>query len=151
MTFLLGRQSRNELVGVHQDLVRVVERAIELTPQDFVVFDGLRTLDEQKAYVAAGASKTLNSRHLPGQDGKGHAVDLVPIINNKARWEWGAIIPIAEAMRTASRELGVPLNWGGIKGTRGFGRLDTAGGSLAKLRNGWDGVHFELPRIAGYL
>lgn len=114
MSFRLGLASRRELKGVHPQLVRVVERAIELTTQDFTVHDGVRTLEEQKALVARGASKTMNSRHLIRSDGFGHAVDLVPWINGKPRWEWEPIFDIAFAMQTAARELGVNLRWGGV-------------------------------------
>lgn len=69
--------------------------------------------EEQKALVASGASQTLNSMHRPQADGFGHAVDLVPYINGKLRWEWPAIYPIAAAVWQASRELGVPIRWGG--------------------------------------
>lgn len=56
MPYVLGAMSRAELKGVHPDLVRVVERAIQITTQDFSVHDGLRTAEEQKALVASGAS-----------------------------------------------------------------------------------------------
>ena len=71
MGFVLGRGSRKKLTGVHPDLVRVVERAIEITDTDFAVIEGLRSPERQRELVAAGASKTLRSRHLTG-----HAVDL---------------------------------------------------------------------------
>lgn len=108
MAFKLGKKSEAELVGVHPDLVRVVRRALELTPQDFSVTDGLRTLAEQRHYVAIGASQTMDSRHLTG-----HAVDLVPYVLGRPRWEWTLIYPIALAMRVAAREQDVPLRWGG--------------------------------------
>ena len=111
--FVLGRRSRKELEGVHPDVVKVVERAIELTEQDFSVHDGLRTIEEQRRYVRRGVSRTMNSKHLPQEDGYSHAVDLVPWINGKMRWEWPAIYPIAEAVRSAAEELDVTLRWGG--------------------------------------
>ena len=114
MTFELGDKSRKELEGVHPKLVAVVERAIKYTTADFGVHDGLRTLEEQKKLVAAGASKTLNSRHRIQADGFGHAVDLVPFINGKLRWEWGPIWHIALAVDTAATELNVPLVWGAV-------------------------------------
>lgn len=107
-TYHLGAKSQAELKGVHPDLVKVVERAIQLTSQDFSVIDGLRTDEEQKRYVASGASKTLRSRHLTG-----HAVDLAAYINGQARWEVVPLCDIAEAMRIAARELHVPIRWGG--------------------------------------
>jgi peptidoglycan LD-endopeptidase CwlK len=57
---------------VHPDPVRLVERAIQITTQDFRGQEGLRTRERQAALVARGASRTMNSRHLTG-----HAVDLV--------------------------------------------------------------------------
>ena len=122
MTYRLGTHSRRELGSVHPDLIRVVERAIELTAQDFTVHDGFRTMGEQREYVRRGVSRTLNSRHLLQADGYGHAVDLVPYINGKLRWEWGPIYRIVEAVRRASDELDVRIRWGGcwhtLTGTR---------------------------------
>jgi len=158
MPYVLGAKSRAELRGVHPDLVRVVERAIQITTQDFSVHDGLRTAEEQKALVAAGASQTMNSMHRPQADGFGHAVDLVPFVNGKMRWEWPGIYPIAAAVWQASRELGVSIRWGGawsnmadIKtGTPGAMKaaVDAYGAARRKLGKAafTDGPHFELAR-----
>ncbi|WP_418320001.1 M15 family metallopeptidase [Piscinibacter sakaiensis] len=148
--FKLGTRSLSELKGVHPDLVAVVKRAIVLTVQDFSVHDGIRTLAEQQRLVACGASQTLDSRHITG-----HAVDLVPYINGKLRWEWPPIYRIADAVRMAARENGTPLRWGGAWDVdftdstsspedlvSGYvGRRRKAG-----LRAFIDGPHFELPR-----
>ncbi len=114
MTFALGRGSEAELVGVHPQLAAVVRLAIKKTKQDFSVHDGLRTAVEQKKLVASGASKTMNSLHIKQADGFGHAVDLVPYINGKLRWEWKPIFVIAAAVQAAAKELGVKLIWGGV-------------------------------------
>jgi peptidoglycan L-alanyl-D-glutamate endopeptidase CwlK len=113
MTFTLGNKSRLELQGVHPSLVAVVERAIQLTDQDFSVHDGLRTEAEQREYVKRGVSKTMNSMHRKQPDGFGHAVDLVPWVNGKLRWEWKPIYVIASAVHKAATELDVLLIWGG--------------------------------------
>lgn len=106
--FRLGTRSKQRLKGVHPDLVAVVERAIELTPIDFTVGEGLRTMARQKRLFAAGKSKTLNSRHLTG-----HAVDIFPLVNGKPSWDWKYYYPMADAMKKAAKELGVDLEWGG--------------------------------------
>jgi len=102
----LNERSRNNLVGVHPDLVRVVELAAEKSAVPFVVTEGLRNLDRQKQLVRAGKSWTLNSRHLTG-----HAVDMVDAD------DFGYDIPdltkIKDAMFEAAAELDVPLEWGG--------------------------------------
>lgn len=113
MSYKLGRHSLRELEGVHPDIVRVVKRAIEITEQDFTVHDGIRTEDEQREYVRRKVSRTMKSKHLPQPDGYGHAVDLVPYINGKLRWELEACYTIALAVRQAAEELGVKIRWGG--------------------------------------
>lgn len=148
--FKLSKSSLKELDGAHASLVAVVERAIGLTAQDFTVHDGIRTLEEQKKLVAAGASQTLESRHLTG-----HAVDLVPYINGKLRWEWDPIYVIADAVRSAARELGTTIRWGGAWDIDFTASTDSpedlvadyvARRRTAGLRAFIDGPHFELPK-----
>lgn len=130
MAFALSQRSLSRLDGVHPDLVRVVKRAIELTAVDFAVTDGVRSLDKQKEYLAAGASTTLRSRHLPASNkcGMSCAVDLAAWVSGEPNWAWPLYHKINEAMQTAANELGVPIEWGG--NWRG------------KFK---DGPHFQLP------
>ena len=125
----LTTTDRAKLQGVSPRLVQVVQRAAAITTQSFVVFEGLRTLATQREYVRRGVSRTMNSKHLVQPDDLGHAVDLVPWIEGRPRWEWGAIYPIALAMAEAAQELGCSdLVWGGV----------------------WDKFIIELPRtVAG--
>lgn len=101
----LGKRSREKLEGVHPDLVKVVERAIEITEQDFTVLEGLRDIERQRELVNTGKSTTMNSRHLTG-----HAVDIAPW---PISWDWNYFYPIADAMKQAAEELEVDLEWGG--------------------------------------
>ena len=103
--YQLGVKSRSRLQGVHTHLVAVVERAIEISEQDFSVGEGLRTESRQRELYESGKSTTMNSRHLTG-----HAVDLFPY---PISWDWEYFYPIADAMKEAARELGVDLEWGG--------------------------------------
>ena len=107
MTFKLSKRSHDRLFGVNPKLVAVVNRAIELTTVDFGVTEGLRTVETQEAYVKAGKSQTMNSKHIGG-----NAVDLVAYINNGVSWELNLYDNIAEAMRTAAIENDLPLRWG---------------------------------------
>lgn len=122
MPYSLSSVSRKNLTGVHPDLVKVVERAIELTAVDFRVIEGLRTLARQKQLVAKGASQTLRSRHLTG-----HAVDLAAIVGGTVRWDWPLYDRIAVAMKQAAEDVGVPIEWGG---------------DWARFK---DGPHYQLP------
>ena len=71
-----SKRSLDNMKGLHPDLVLVLNRALLTSPHDFVVTEGLRTLDRQKELVRIGASKTLKSRHLKQADGYGHAFDF---------------------------------------------------------------------------
>jgi len=105
MPYKLSLRSKQKLSGVHPDLVAVVQRAIEITEQDFSVLEGLRSIERQKELYKSGKSKTMNSRHLTG-----HAVDLAPY---PLSWDWEYFYPIADAMNEAAKELGVDVEWGG--------------------------------------
>lgn len=122
MTFRLSKRSLANLEGIHPDLAAVVRRAIEITPVDFAVTEGLRTVARQKALFAAGATRTMNSRHLTG-----HAVDLAAYVGG-IRWDWPLYDALAVAMKKAAGDLGVPIVWGG---------------DWASFK---DGPHFELDR-----
>lgn len=121
MTFVLSEKSKLRLVGVHPKLVAVVNRAIQITPIDFAVLEGVRTIERQRELLKAGASQTMRSRHLSG-----HAVDLGAIVGGQVRWDWPLYHQIADAMKEAARQLGVPIEWGGDW----------------KMR---DGPHWQLP------
>ena len=107
MGFILSQRSLKNLKGVHQDLVKVVEKALEITTVDFVVTEGLRSADRQEQLVKSGASKTKNSRHLTG-----HAVDVVAWVNGNVSWNWKYYDDIASAFKEAAKELEVDIEWG---------------------------------------
>jgi len=106
--FKLGATSLARLKGVHPDLVKVVKRAIELTPIDFTVLEGLRSKERQQQLVAKGASKTMNSYHITG-----HAVDIAPLVDGKVTWDWKYYNLLAPIVKQAAKELGVNITWGG--------------------------------------
>lgn len=106
--YKLGARSKQRLKGVHDDLVKVVERAIEITTVDFTVLEGLRDPERQKTLMESGASQTLNSRHITG-----HAVDLGAWVDNQVDWSWPLYYKIAAAMKEAAKQVDVPIEWGG--------------------------------------
>lgn len=122
MAFAFGARSLARLEGVHPDLVRVMKRAIACSTIDFSVIEGVRTLAKQKQYMAAGATRTMNSRHLTG-----HAVDVAPYVGGQIRWDWPLYHQLAPVIKKAALELEVPITWGG------------------DWRSFKDGPHWELP------
>ena len=76
MAFYLGKTSLKRSKGVHPRMLAIVKLALSYGLIDFMVLKdgGVRTLEEQKVFVASGASQTLKSEHLIHPDtGYGHA------------------------------------------------------------------------------
>ncbi len=119
----LSERSHQRLQGVHPDLQRIVLLAATLTDTDFIITEGLRTVERQRQLVAKGASQTMNSRHITG-----HAVDLAATVDGEVRWDWPLYHRLATAMKEAARQLGIRMVWGG------------------DWRSFKDGPHFELDR-----
>ena len=150
MPFHLSQKSINRLVGVHPDLVKVVKRAIEITEEDFIVGEGVRSLSTQKKYVRDGKSKTLDSRHLVAPNGYSHAVDLWLWKKGGVSWDtsdarsfytvshdddYVNYQEIGTSMLLASEELDIPIRWG----------ADWDGDGQHTDHSFIDWVHFELP------
>lgn len=114
MVYILGVKSISNLAHVHPNLMSLVNVAIDITKQDFGVLCGVRSLEDQRKEVAAGNSKTMQSKHLLQIDGFGHAVDLVPYINGSFQWDWEGCYKIAVAMQAAAKTHNVPIIWGGV-------------------------------------
>lgn len=119
---ILGKSSIERLKGVHPDLVVVIKKAAQTTNLNFIVTEGLRTVERQKQLVSAGASRTMKSRHLTG-----HAVDLAVIINGEVRWDWPLYPQLAKIIKQAASDVKIPIEWGG------------------DWKSFRDGPHFQLP------
>ena len=123
MTRRYSNRSLKNLKGIHPDLRRVIDRALQESPLDFIVIEGLRSEERQRELVASGASQTMNSRHLTG-----HAVDLLPIGPNGAEFAWPLYNKLGPSVERAAEAEGVAITWGG------------------RWKRFKDGPHFELDR-----
>ena len=122
--FFLSSRSRSNLLDVNPFLVRIVEKAIQITEVDFAVIEGRRSPGRQLELFKAGKSQTLKSKHLTGD-----AVDLAAWVDGEVTWEWAYYVKIAQAMKEAARRLGYDnLVWGG------------------DWKTFKDGVHFQIGR-----
>jgi peptidoglycan L-alanyl-D-glutamate endopeptidase CwlK len=113
-----SQRSLDNLKGVDNRLVQVMQKAIECV--DFTVLGGLRSVEQQRQNVANGLSKTMNSRHLPDEQGVGHAVDAAPY---PERWDdtrsakltqyEADMVHFAGMVRGIAFMMGIPLRYGG--------------------------------------
>ena len=149
MSYKLGKRSLEKLEGVDERMAAVVRYAISVSKQDFSVICGLRTIEEQKALVAKGASQTMKSKHLDGL-----AVDLMAYINGRGSWELNLYDDLADAMGEAAGIVGCSIRWGAAWHIDSIadwdGTAEEAMNAYVDLRRGQgrrpfiDGPHFEL-------
>ena len=129
--YKLSERSLKSLEGVDPNLVKIVKRAIEITEQDFIVIEGLRTKEQMMINYGKGrtvaqlavhgipasyakpkeAKVTWLNNPFASNHAKGKAVDIVP-----APVDWSSIAKfkkINEAMQAAAKEFGIKLSYGG--------------------------------------
>ena len=150
--FKFGATSLKRLEGINPRLRKVVDRALEIAEEDFMVIEGLRTKEQAWAnwgkgrtaaqcqaagvptkYAKPSAAKVtwlknpLNSKHISG-----NAVDLAPSPldwNDLKRFD-----KMASAMFKASAELQIPIRWG----------ADWDDDGVFREKGETDSPHFEL-------
>lgn len=114
----LSERDKTRLKGVHPMLVEVLKAGYARFDKAFAdapsfkvfVIEGVRSIEKQREYVATGASRTMNSRHLTG-----HAVDLGIQSGTAMRWEFEVYRRLwLQCIQPASEVLGVQVEWGGI-------------------------------------
>lgn len=144
-------ETLTERNGFRQGVAAMIARMAELG-EPARVFEGLRTVEQQREKVSLGYSNTLASAHLPGPDGLSKAADVAHASRgwNADRRFW---------LIVGSYALFKGWNWGGLYGltTEQKRRLKAA---ILELRRqgwpaksplyahklGWDPAHVSLER-----
>ena len=115
--YRFGPASLRNRVGVHPDLVRVMDRAIRFGVVDFSLDNGMRSQAEQDHFFATGASHVRRSKHQEQDDGWGHAIHAVPYppeVNGvKVYDDEIRFAVLAGVILVAAKLEGVPVRWGG--------------------------------------
>lgn len=146
MSFSFGPASKARLQGLHPDLVKVLERAIQISDIDFTIIEGVRSAERQASLYAQGRTKpgpkvtwVRHSNHQVSADGFGHAVDMYPfpvslVLSQKPKEYEPLFDIIAKAMFKASKELNIPIRWG----------ANWDMDNMPRERGETDNPHFEL-------
>jgi peptidoglycan L-alanyl-D-glutamate endopeptidase CwlK len=112
--FKLSQRSLENLSSCEESLIILAKRALELSPYDFGITCGIRTIEEQKNLVESGASQTMKSRHLPNANGKAEALDFAVYVGGKLVWDRKYYRKVIQAFFTAAIELGIQIEAGGL-------------------------------------
>lgn len=114
MAYKFGKTSKRKLATATVRLRSVMNEAIRISPMDFGIAEGHRSLSTQKKYFKEGKSKldgvTKLSKH---QQLPSHAVDIYAYYNGKAQWDKESIIFLAGIIMAVAKKMRVRLRWGG--------------------------------------
>jgi peptidoglycan L-alanyl-D-glutamate endopeptidase CwlK len=104
-------RSQERLNTVSEPLRSIILDVMDLQVMDFSILCGVRSLEEQKKLVAKGASRTLNSGHLPNINGLSEAVDIAPF---PIDWsDHHAFHRLAGIVQSAASRRNIKIRWGG--------------------------------------
>lgn len=115
-------RSLEKLKGVHPKLIEFAERLIKISPYDFCITQGVRTVEQQQKLYAQGRTTPgkivtncdgikHKSNHQVKNDGLGYAFDIAILIDNKINWDKKYYIEIGKVAEELMKEYRV--EWGG--------------------------------------
>lgn len=125
-----SNKSLEKLHSCHPDLQKVFKEVIKHV--DCTIIEGVRSLETQKEYVRSGKSKTLDSKHLPQEDGYSWAVDCLAYPLEWNNWQRNYLF--AGYVKGVAASMGIDLRIG----------ADWNGNFDTKDQTFHDLPHFEL-------
>jgi peptidoglycan L-alanyl-D-glutamate endopeptidase CwlK len=133
--YKLCERSKKNLQGVHPNLVAVLEAAITNSPFEFIITDGIRTVEQQQELYKKGRTEESikrgeiivtqldgikkKSNHQVKPDGYGYAVDLYTDTNRNGKLDACEITDttglklVATHIKDTAKSLEIQITWGG--------------------------------------
>jgi peptidoglycan L-alanyl-D-glutamate endopeptidase CwlK len=138
--YKFGNKSQNQLATVEEPLQKVLRLGLQMSIVDFACVEGRRSTERQQQLYAEGKSTLdgINKRSKHQVDNptdKARAMDICAYVNGQASWEPNHLCVIAGSIWAASKNLGIPIRWGG--------NWDSDG-EIISDQNFVDLPHFEL-------
>lgn len=111
--YKFGNTSQERLNTCHEDLIKIFESAIALSPIDFGIAEGHRSIERQKKLFDEGKSKidgiTRKGKH---NHSPSLAVDVYAWVNGKASWEQNHLCIIIGVVMAVAANYGIKLRSG---------------------------------------
>lgn len=115
MEYKFGKASQSRLDTCHSNLQQLFTHVVRNYDCTVLPHGGHRTLEEHKALLAKGASRTIHSKHL---DWPSKAIDVSPYPIPE---DWGEtncqvkaqFYHFAGYVKRVAEELGIKVRWGG--------------------------------------
>jgi peptidoglycan L-alanyl-D-glutamate endopeptidase CwlK len=133
MSYALSSSSKKNRAGVDERLIRISDRAIEITLIDFGHGrDAGKRLPSRQNELFRDEKSERDGYIKISYHQTGRALDFYAFINGRASWEHEHLAVVACAFLQAASELRIKIKWGGL---------------WRKNKNsiyGWDMPHIQL-------
>ena len=115
MEFKLSSRSLKNVTGVHPDLIRVINLALQISKIDFGIPEtgGIRNADEQNILFLEGKSK-CNGYDNRSAHQDGNAFDYFAYEHGRLSYKDKDMAMVATAILQAASQLGVSVEWSGL-------------------------------------
>jgi putative secretion activating protein len=134
--YVLSDASIEKMKGVHPKLIELMKKAIDDSPYDFKIIQGLRTAEYQNSLYQQGRTRpgkivtkldgyNRKSNHQAKADGYGHAVDIavcgqydqngnyVKYTTDAEMFDNKKLVEISGHIKAVAKEMGLEIVWGG--------------------------------------
>jgi peptidoglycan L-alanyl-D-glutamate endopeptidase CwlK len=133
MSFALSSSSKKNRAGVDERLIRISDRAIEITLIDFGHGrDAGKRLASRQNELFRDERSERDGYIKKSYHQTGRALDFYAFIDGKASWEREHLAMVACAFLQAASELGIKITWGGLWRSK------------SHQFYGWDMPHIQL-------
>lgn len=113
-------RSLTRLDQAHPQLRKLFIEAAKKCPVDIEISEVSRSKARQEQLLKAGATQTMNSRHIPkkphhswyGEKPVSHAVDFFVTVEGKVRWDTPLYVRAGEHIEQVAKKLGIAIVWG---------------------------------------
>jgi peptidoglycan L-alanyl-D-glutamate endopeptidase CwlK len=133
MSYALSESSKKNRAGVDDRLIRISDRAIEISLIDFGHGrDSGKRLPSRQNELFKDKKSKCDGYINKSYHQTGLALDFYAFINGKASWERDHLAMVACAFLQAASELGIKITWGGLWKSK------------SHQFYGWDMPHIQL-------
>ena len=120
--YKFSRTSEKRLMYLHPNLQKFFIELLKISPYDFSISQGVRTVEEQNKLYQQGRTTPgkiitncdgykIKSKHQVKSDGFGHAGDIAILVDGKVTWEEKYYKEVARVGRVLMQKYNI--EWGG--------------------------------------
>ncbi|AEX51734.1 hypothetical protein GRAQ_00893 [Rahnella aquatilis CIP 78.65 = ATCC 33071] len=103
-----SNRSKDNLIGVHHEIISVIEKSLKLSPVRFEVTEGVRSKKTILQSLAKGEHINIHNKYLAG-----FVINIAAYPNELISWDRKHYLLISNIVKSVTEEFNVNIIWGG--------------------------------------